>query len=281
MSTRRGAHRGRGGAKAAPAPAPGPDRFDLYEHCVQTPDGAARLLAAIHGGRPRVLREDFAGGGGICKAWVRAGRGRAGGREAIAVDHDPEPLRRLAGVEGVRTLCADVRRARARADVIAALNFPLGYFFERRDLVAYLRACRKRLLPRGVFVADTYGGRGAFDRATTSADFVLPGGERVRYTWEQREADPVRGRVVNALHFRVRAAGRRTRVLRDAFVYHWRLWSIPELVDACRDAGFGRVEVFDPQAGALDEHGRLHVRPVDAGEGLGEDWVVYVAARAG
>ncbi|MDX2132392.1 MAG: hypothetical protein SFY69_10105 [Planctomycetota bacterium] len=264
-----------------------PDRFDLYERCVQAPDAMARMLAAIHGRAPRALRDDFCGGGGLCKAWLRMaaptsqpGARRAAARHrAVGVDLDPEPLARLEGIPDLTIRCADVHRARDRADVIAALNFPLGYFHTRPALVAYLRLARRRLLPRGVFVADIYGGRSAFDRLTTRARFPLSRGAHVVYTWEQRDADIASARVRNALHFRVETPGRRARVLRDAFVYDWRLWSIPELTDAYTDAGFTRVEVYDQRAGALDEQGTLHVRPIESGDDLDDDWVVYVAGR--
>lgn len=280
------------------------DRFDLYELCVQAPMLMARFLEAVHGRKPLVLREDFSGGGALCKAWVRsglvvsaaspageriaqAGRGVPGrllpGRRAIAVDLDPEPLRRLRGFDRILPVRADVRRSTHRADIIAALNFPLGYFHDRPALVHYLRLSRRRLNPRGVFVGDIYGGTSAFEVCSKGRDLRGPEGERIRYTWEQRSADVLTGRVSNSIHFTIRTPGN-VRELRDAFTYDWRLWSIPELRDAFQEAGFGTVEVYDQNAGAIDHLGRLHVRPVRDGAELGRDedggdWVVYVVGR--
>lgn len=240
---------------------------------MQAPRATARLLDALHAGKPSILREDFSGAGAICRAWVESE-----GRTAIAVDRDAEPLARLAGVRGITRVRADVLSCGRRADIIASLNFPLGYFHKRVDLLRYLRRTRQRLRPRGVFVADLYGGRSAFTPGTQSVRARLPGGLRVHYRWVQQEADALTGLVRNAIHFSLARPGLK-REFKNAFTYHWRLWSIPELTDALREAGFGRVEVHDQQGGALDHTGRLHTRPVQHSDELADDWVVYIAAR--
>ncbi|GJQ30867.1 MAG: hypothetical protein HBSAPP03_27510 [Phycisphaerae bacterium] len=250
------------------------DRYDLYERCVQSPRAMVRFLAAAHGGRPRLLREDFSGGAALCKAWVAD----ASGRRAIAVDRDPEPLRRVAGVPGIVVRRADVHNPGDRADVIAALNFPLGYFHERASLLRYLRLSRARLRRGGVFVGDIYGGRSAFTPGTRRVTLRTPEGVRVRYEWDQRRADTLTGRVENAIHFTVYDQ-RPPRRLRDAFTYDWRLWSLPELRDAYAEAGYTHVDVFDQEAGAMDHLGNLHLTPVREGADLGDDWVVYVVGR--
>ncbi len=256
------------------------NRFDLYELCVQNTPGMVRFLLAAHAGSPRTLREDFSGGAALCKAWV--GPGSNGSlRRAIAIDIDPVPLKRVAKVPGITSRAADVREADDKADIIAALNFPLGYWHTRADLVAYLKLCRRRISRGGIFVGDLYGGADAFSPLTMSRRFRGPKGERIGYTWEQEAADPVTGLVRNALHFEVsppRGQPARTRTLRRAFTYHWRLWSIPEFSQAALDAGFSKVDVYDQDAGALDSDGNLHIRPA-RGEDLDGNYVVYVVAR--
>ncbi|MBI1189898.1 MAG: hypothetical protein GC200_04355 [Tepidisphaera sp.] len=258
------------------------NRFDLYELCVQNAPAMARFLEAAHRGSPCTLREDFSGGAALCKAWVAPASGAdSEHRRAIAVDLDPEPLKRVAKHPGITVRRADVRRAADKADIIAALNFPLGYWHDRASLVAYLKLTRARLNRKGVFVADLYGGSDAFRPLTMSRRFRGPKGERIKYTWEQEQADAISGLVHNALHFEVsppRGKPGRTRVLRRAFTYHWRLWSIPEFTDAALQAGFKHVEVYDQDAGALDHTGRLHIRPAEAAE-LDDNYVVYVVAR--
>ena len=257
------------------------DRFDLYELCTQTPERDVALLRAIHGGTARVLGEDFAGTGALAHAWARTVRG---GR-SIAVDRDPEPLRRRGAAARVTKLVADVRRVAARVDLLAALNFSVCEWHARRDLVAYLRHARRRLARGGCFVADLYGGEGAFEVGRQRERHRGPRGERVLYEFEQRAADALTGRVVDALHFEVAAGGaaakRRGGVtkLRDAFVYDWRLWSIPELRDALRDAGFVKSEVYSRFEHARDGRGRVHVRALASSRELGATWCVFIAGR--
>jgi SAM-dependent methyltransferase len=267
------------GADPARAPGPGarvPDKYELYELCVQAPRSTARFLHAVHGRSPTLLREDFSGAAGICRAWVREWPGA----RAVAVDQDPEPLARCGPHPRLTRVHADVRDAPHPADVLCALNFPLGYWHARADLISYLRLCARRLRRGGVFVADTYGGRRAADPGTYDVAFRTRDGIPVRYRWEQRSHDAVTGRVENAIHFRV-GAGRRAAWMRDAFVYRWRLWSLPELRDAYEEAGFTDVRVYDTQDAAVDHLGRWHVTPVEPGTLSGDMWVVCVTGRVG
>lgn len=249
------------------------DRYDLYELAAQSPPMQAKFLRAVHGGDARTLGEDFCGSGAIARAWTALGPDR----RAVCVDIDDAALSALrsradestrARLELVR---ADVMAATTRVDVLCALNFPVGYFHERADLLAYFRHARSRLNRAGVLVVDTYGGRDAFSRGESEQD--LPGG--VRYVWEQREADPLTARVRNAMHFVLPDGS----TIRDAFVYDWRLWSVPELRDAAAEAGFARADVYDTLGDALDSRGELHALPLDSGDELDDNYVVYVAAR--
>lgn len=248
------------------------DRYDLYEAAAQSPEQEAKFLRAVHGGGPRVLGEDFCGSGAICRAWVDLDPAN----RAVCVDKDPDALAALRARAGEARLARmtvfeqDVVDTAEPVDVLCALNFPVGYWHTRRELVDYLRVAHRRLTPGGVFVCDIYGGATAF--VCGESDEELRGG--VRYTWEQRYADPTTGHVVNAMHFTLPDG----RQVRDAFTYDWRLWSIPELRDAMADAGFVRTEVYDRLGDAVDADGNLHVRPV-RGDELDDTYVVYVAAR--
>lgn len=254
-------------------------RYDFYERCVQSPPIVVRLLRAIHGGDPAVLAEDFCGTAAVAREWVRQ---VAGGR-AVATDRDPEPLARARGCRGVRLVRGDVldpgRTRRERADVIFVGNFSIGEIHDRPGLVAYLRRCRARLRPGGAFVCDTYGGESAFTAGSVRRIINMPGGRRIVYTWEQRRADPATARVVNAMHFRVERDGWVEQTLHDAFVYDWRLWSVPELRDALAEAGFGRSEIYDRLPDAVDGEGRPYVRPIADPRDLDASFIVCVAGR--
>ncbi len=265
------------------------DIHDLYELCVQSPGHLAPMLRAIHGGSPAVLGEDFSGTGALCRVWADGGPSA----RAIAVDRDPAVLER-ARHGRVATVAVDVRDAGRlrglKADVVFAGNFSIGYLHTRGELLAYLRVARERVGDRGVFVCDTYGGASAFvpgvvERAHRVPAGRYPGvadGSRVLYSWEQREADPLTGRVRDVLHFRLESPGKDGPEIvgewPEAFVYEWRLWSVPELREAMLEAGFASTEVYSTMPDAVDDEGVAYVEPVSGAE-VGESFIVLVAGR--
>jgi len=261
---------------------PSPSPLTLYDLCVQNAPAAVRFIDAARRNlrlpRAMSLREDFSGGGGLALAWVASHKSRT----AVAVDHNAAVLARLAHRPRLTPIAASVLRCHRRADVIAATNFPLGYFHTRAALLQYLTLTRKRLQPGGTFIADMYGGPSAFHTGTQRQTFHLVGATRkgtpVRYEFEQRAADALTGRVTNALHFTV-GTGNKALRLRDAFTYDWRLWTIPELADACSESGFTHTEFHDFEGGALDDQARFHTRPLAHGEDLPTNWVVYLVAN--
>lgn len=298
--------------------------LDLYELCVTNAGALARFAAAIHEGGGdsgrkvkgkkkaakkvkskkgtglpvRVLREDFCGSGSLARAW-----GMLYG-EGFGVDQDPKALAHgmlvdmkvrgdLVGIEevggkGFSVVASDVQECGIQADIIAATNFPLGYFHTRDGLLKYLKHSKRCLKPGGVFFADMYGGSDAF--MTGKQKRIMPGepGERIEYTWEQVSAHKVTGIVKNAIHFEIKERGKKAMVLNNAFTYHWRLWGIRELCDAMLEAGFVRVEVYHRLMDGMDAQGDVSVKPVwwvdQSGEGKPGDmnddpWVMYVVGR--
>lgn len=271
------------------------DIHDLYELCVQSPGHLVPLLRAIHGGRPTVLGEDFAGTGALSRAWCEADAKAS----AIAVDLDPVVLAR-AEHPRVRRVVGDVRGpvgvggAELAADIVFVGNFSIGYLHSRAELIVYLRRSAGRLRPGGVVVCDTYGGASAFTPGVVERPHPIPPGRfpgvpvgaRILYCWEQREADPLTAMVTNVIHFRLEAPapdGTGVEIVREwpeAFAYRWRLWSVPELRDAMEEAGLTRTDVYATLPDAVDEDGVAYVDPV-TGEDLEASFIVLVAGRAG
>jgi hypothetical protein len=256
------------------------DRFALYERCVQSPDDLVPLLRAIHGREPVVLGEDFCGTARVSAAWVE----QVPDGRAVAVDHDREAASRVPRHAAVEVVVGDVVRdtdhGRHAADVIWAGNFSIGEQRSRAELLAYLGHARRRLRSTGVLVCDLYGGETAFLTGSVDRDVPLPGGGAVRYTWEQREADPLTGRVVNAMHFELRRPDGGEQRMRDAFVYRWRLWGVPELRDAMLEAGFSSTAVYPRTPDAVDGEGRAWVEPLEDPAELDDSFDVLIAAAA-
>lgn len=255
------------------------NRFDLYEWAVQSPQMQARFVRAVHGGDPRVLREDFAGPAAIARAWVLLD----GANRAVAVDRDPEPLahamvrlREAVPGAGERLTLVerDVREARDRADIVVAFNFGACELHSRRELLEWLGAALVSLEPGGVLVCDLYAGAEAFLPGETEQTVNTPAGPVV-YRWEQRDADPLHGRVRNAMHFDL-PDGRR---VQNAFEYDWRLWSPPELRDAMLEAGFAQVDAYLAYGDAVDAEGDPFPRAHAPWDEADDTFVAYLAAR--
>jgi hypothetical protein len=253
------------------------DRWDLYERSVQDAERTVDLLRALHGGEPRTLGEDFCGSAALSRAWVR----RVEGGSAFAVDLDPDALARAGRHPRLDARALDVRAlsglelARlAPCDVVHAGNFSLGELHARAELCTWARSARARLAPGGIATADCYGGESAWRRGGLERRRALDDGRELRWTWEQRSADPLRGEVVNALSFRVLEAGEVVLDLPDAFVYRWRLWSAPELRDAFLEAGFREVEAHVDLAPARSAPAAMR-----DGQGLQGGFVALLAAR--
>lgn len=235
-------------------PFPAPHKLDLYQLAVQQPWVTVNLLMNMHaslnpGRWPVRLREDFSGSAALAMAWAEHDHDH----HALAIDnHGPtvkfaqRKLKQLpAEVRDRLTLHhADVLEVLSpSADITAVLNFSINIYHSRQELLTYLRHARKCLARGGILVCDTYGGPGAWQVGKQKRR-IKPYDRKdipaFDYIWEQRDVDPLTGLVDCRIHFRFRQG----KPMDNAFVYHWRLWSIPELIDAMREAGFGQVEVW-------------------------------------
>ena len=62
----------------------------------------------------------------------------------------------------------------------------------------------------------------------------------------------------------------------NAFIYNWRLWTVPELRDAMSEVGFAHTQVYPRTAEAKDAHENLYAIPVEDHTELGEHIEVIV-----
>ncbi len=224
----------------------GADRHRLYEESVQEVETDVTLIERIfkrrYGRTPRILREDFCGTAAMCCEWVRSHEDN----RAIGIDLEPEVL------EWCRTnhfpkLDAD-QRARVElhladvledettgVDVTCAFNFSYFCFQTRELLLRYFQCAYKSLADEGLFVIDLYGGADAQRTMTETREQ-----EGFDYVWDQHVFDPVTHHVINYIHFEFPDGSRIDR----AFSYDWRQWTIPEIREAMRDAGFQDTEAY-------------------------------------
>ena len=221
------------------------DRHVYYERAVQAPEEEVEVLDLVYtkvrGRRPLTLREDFCGTALLCTRWVESHPDR----RAIGVDldsdtlawgreHRVEPLGARAGA--VELICADVREAAtAPVDLVAAFNFSYCLIQDRAQLVEYFRAARKALAADGLFVLDLHQGPRTQEELFEETEF-----DDFVYVWEQGAVDALSGKARRAIHFEFEDGSE----LENAFEYEFRVWTLPELVDALRDAGFTRTDLF-------------------------------------
>lgn len=268
------------------------DHLDCYELCVQGPGPLAAFLRAVHGHKPHALREDFCGTAALSRTWITDGRSSAIPASARAVDLDHTVLARarvaalaediaMDSPRALTLIAADAIRAPVTlhdlCDVIFVGNFSIGYIHHRATLIDYLRRSRDRLqlstTRRGIFVCDTYSGPSAFTPGSVTRMHAAPDGQLIRYTWQQKHADALTGMVTCVLHFQIERDGDVLARFPDAFTYHWRLWSIPELREAMLEAGFSRTEVYQDIAADPPV-------PLIGSQDLGESGIVCIVARA-
>ena len=249
------------------------DRHALYEASVQGVDFDLDLFSRIYRARRGRsflrLREDFCGTAQLATAWVlRDPRHRAWG-----VDLDPEPLawarhhrldRLGASARHLTLVRRDVRAVtRPRVDVVIALNFSYWVFKNREELRQYFRSVRRSLAPGGMLFVNAFGGTAAMDTLVETRTVPAsqgPDGLRLpsfRYVWEQARFNPVTHELLCWIHFRFRDGT----TLKRAFRYDWRMWTLPEIRELMREAGFSSADVYvegwdDEAHHATDEYRR-------------------------
>jgi SAM-dependent methyltransferase len=256
------------------------DKHVLYQLSVQSPEDDAHFFSRYFKkttGRPlRRFREDFCGTALLSCEFARLHRENqsmgvdlhgptlAWGRENNLSRLPPEDRKR---VRLLRANVLDVRRP--RVDVVAALNFSYSVFHERDVMARYIRNAHRSLASGGMLFLDAWGGG--------QVQFIMKERRRLRgftYVWDQADFDPVTHRIQCKIHFEFRDGSR----MRNAFVYDWRLWTLPELRELMRDARFEDVHVLWEGTERKTGKGNGIFRRVRRG-GDEEAWVAYVVGR--
>lgn len=263
------------------------DRHMFYEEAVQSVDADLDFVRKIYkkgtGRRLISLREDFCGTAALACQWVA----RRKGHVAWGVDLDEGTLawgreNNLAklgdAADRVTMIRSDVRSVTGiKADVAVAFNFSYLVFKERAELLDYYRNVHRSLTGGGMFFMDLFGGTGVMEELvekTKKDAFRAPDGNRVptfTYLWEQARFNPVDHHILCHIHFKPRGG----KLIKKAFTYDWRLWTIPEIRDILADAGFSSssvyIEGWDDDADESDGVFRKKKRFENQ-----ESWIVYI-----
>lgn len=256
------------------------DRHELYELAVQEVVAECDFIDKAwrnHRGRlATTIREDFCGTAKACTEWAR----RRPNNKAIGVDldrsvilwgerrhraHLPESI-----ASRITILEANVLEVETPAvETILAMNFSYFIFKERETLVRYFRKCFESLSDDGLLLCDAYGGSEAHSEVEEERSL-----DGFTYVWDQNQYNPITGDVVNHIHFRFPDGSE----LKRAFTYRWRLWSLPEIQDAMREAGFANTTVYWEGTDHKTGGGNGIFKPSRRGEACA-GWIAYIVAE--
>ena len=256
------------------------DRHSLYEASVQDPEAELDFVSETFAelcGRPlRSIREDFCGTANTAAYWIR----QSPEHRAIGVDLDEqtlawgranhlEPLSRDQRAR-IRLIAADVNEVDTDpVDAILAMNFSYYLFTSRRALRGYFERARTGLVDDGILFLDAFGGYDAhreLEERTEYDDFT--------YVWDQASFDPISHAMTCRIHFEFPDGSQ----MDNAFEYHWRLWTLPEIRELLLEAGFSTATIYwegtDEESGEGDGiYSPSETGDADAG------WICYLIAR--
>ena len=256
------------------------DRHDLYERSVQDTETEIDFVDKVwkerRGRYAKTLREDFCGTAQTSAEWVQ----RRTANHAIAVDLDEGVLawggkrleERLTDSESARieVLTEDVRTVdTGEIDTILAMNFSYFLFKTREALGKYFKKVHGDLVDDGLFILDAYGGSDSFSEMEEERDL-----DGFTYVWDQHFYNPINGDVINKIHFRFPDGTE----MKDAFTYEWRLWTLPEIQEVLKEAGFSQVTVYWEGTDEETEDGDGEFEPATCGEACA-GWIAYIVAE--
>ena len=252
------------------------DKHVLYQMSVQDAEVEVtfidKVFRKLRKRRALSLREDFCGTALVCSQWVKSHNKRT----ATGVDIEPsvlawgrkhnlEPLGEAK--KRVTLHEKDVRdKIPGKFDTIFAFNFSYWIFDTRDAMRDYFKRVRKGLGKDGVFLIDAYGGWEAIEPMYEPRDIK----NKFTYVWDQDEFDPITHRIVNYIHFEFKDGTK----LNKAFTYKWRYWSVPELTELLKEAGFSNVFVYWDQAEDEDDEDYRITKRAENQPG----WLAYLAA---
>jgi hypothetical protein len=262
------------------------DRHLLYQQSVQDVEAEIDFVEQTWAelrDRPAIfLREDFCGTANTACEWVV----RDDDHQAVGIDLDREVLEwgrlnRLtqldeAQLERIELLNEDVLRTRpGLADIILAMNFSYYLFLTRDGLREYFINVLDGLVSDGILFLDAYGGYEAPMVIQESRLCEDEDGNEFTYIWDQASFNPIDSCMHCRIHFEFPDKSR----MENAFSYHWRLWTLPEIREVLIEAGFSQVDVYWEGTDEDNNEGNGIYTPSETGD-PDPGWVCYIVAQA-
>ncbi len=220
----------------------------LYQESVQAPEADVDFFIdtykKLRNKKPLVMKEDFCGTALLSVKWCESDAERT----AIGVDLD-QPTLDWGRKHNIDSASGDMAQRiklvhanvlddiEDKADITCALNFSYNIFKTRDDLRAYFEAARRGLKEDGMLILDMFGGTETMDELEEERDVD---DEDFTYVWDQDKFNPITHEILCYIHFNFPDGSE----IRKAFTYDWRLWTIPEITELLKEAGFSKARVF-------------------------------------
>ena len=257
------------------------DKYVLYQRAVQSAEQDVEFLLdayqTINGCQPTHFREDFCGTCLLSVNWVKQGPKHT----AESYDIDDEPLswgreNNIAPLgknkQRLQQFQQDARTASQKApDVRCAQNFSYWVFKTRQEMLQYFTGVQQDLAEKGVFVIDLHGGPESMQELEEETEMD---DKSFTYVWDQDSINPISGEARLHIHFRFPDGSE----MRDAFIYDWRLWGLPELREILHDAGFSQVDCYWEGTDEDGESGNGEFSKTELGEAC-LSYVAYLVAQ--
>lgn len=260
------------------------DRHELYQLSVQNVEAEIDFVdatyTALRGKPAQTVREDFCGTAASACEWVK----RRDTNWAVGVDLDGPTLEwgRTHNVnqlpedaqKRVTLLQKDVRDPGPEGtgvDVVLAMNFSYWIFNTRDAIRNYFKSVLDSLDDDGIFICDFYGGSDTM----VEQEEVRKISKHLTYIWDQHKYNPITGDMECRIHFKFPDGTE----MRDAFIYEWRLWTLPEIRELLTEAGFEDVTVYwegtDPDD---EEEGNGEFTPATVGD-ADPAYICYIVSQ--
>jgi SAM-dependent methyltransferase len=279
------------------------DRHVLYELAVQGVEAEIDFVddtfKELRGRRIATLREDFAGTCNTSCEFV----GRRKSNFAVGVDYDQPTLdwgkqhhilQTLNDTQQnrIRQVCDDVRNATGIPqlremnapdadrgfDAILAMNFSYFIIQERNELRRYFEHARNTLKDDGILFLDCYGGYESYSECEDPREIEPEPESGVKpftYVWDQHRYNPITGEMECRIHFEFPDKSK----MKNAFIYTWRMWTMPEIREILDEAGFKSATVYWEGADEDDPtEGNGEYSPTEVGD-PDPAWVCYIVAE--